>query len=174
MKKLLFVLAAAVALVGCDLDDNPIYYELPDFVNISYSPELDCVTANDEVSVSATVINYYGTGYTCVKYWVCNKSWESEEDKPQFKIDVDALYQWIEPTEEGKEGEWKKLASMKHTEMLEIVGSEPFKLEAKIPKQSKGKYVFFSVFCTNDYGINDYSQCYEYTVLPAPATTGVE
>lgn len=162
MKKLFALIISVMALTGCDLDDNPLYYKLPDITNIAYTPELESITANDEVAVSATVINYYGIGYACVKYWVCDNTWG--EQMPELKIEADVLYCWVEPQAEGEQGEWKKLATMKHSTMAEIVGSSPFKLEGVIPKQKTGKFVTFSVFCTNDYGINDYSKCYHYTV----------
>ena len=102
MKKLFALIISVMALTGCNLDDNPLYYKLPDITNVAYTPELESITANDEVAVSATVINYYGVGYACVKYWVCDNTWG--EQMPELKIDADVLYCWVEPQAEGEQG----------------------------------------------------------------------
>lgn len=194
MKKLIFILVALFAFAGCELDPNPNFYQSPKIENISVSPELGSITKNDNVTVSATVTNTYGTGYVCVKYWVCTPTWGADEE-PQLKIDKDALYQWIEPQEEGAEGEWKKLASLKHTYLYSCKGegcdfedslkpsacpncsgkdfatsdvscqaNKPFAFETQIPKQSSGKFVIFNIYCVSEYGIYSYSENFSYTV----------
>ena len=113
MKKIVFSLIALMTFVGCKLNPEVVYYEPPQIENIAISHDLSAVTANDDIYISADVTNFFGRGFVCVKYWVCNNDWG--ETPPEMKFIADALYKWVEPQGDEEEGSWKKLASLNHT-----------------------------------------------------------
>ena len=162
MKRLLFALVAMFALASCDLDPNPNYYNAPTIGHVVCTPESTTITANDSITVSASVVNYQGTGYVCVEYWVFKSGLITDQTKTKFQNKV--LYAWVEPTEEGAEGSWKKIASMKHTDTVEIAGTAVHPFEAVIPNQKSGNTILFKIYCVNTYGIFSYSDEYVYTV----------
>ena len=49
---------------------------------------------------------------------------------------------------------------------VEFAPDKPFAFEAAIPKQSKGKVVFFDIHAASEYGILTDSKLYHYTVQP--------
>ena len=195
MKKLIFIFVALSTFAGCKLDPNPDFYEKPKIENISVSPELGSITKDDNITVSAKITNTYGMGYVCVKYWVCTPTWGADEE-PILDINAkNELCQWIEPQSEDTKGEWKKLASLKHTSLYTCKGegcdyeaslkpstcpdcsgsdfasvnvscpaNKPIEFVTQIPKQSKGKFVLFHVYCVNDYGLFNQSENFLYTV----------
>ena len=162
MKRILFALVTLFALAGCELDPNPSYYHAPTIENIVVTPEATTITANDQITVTANVVNYHGKGFACVKYWVFKSNLITDQTKTKFQNEV--LYAWEEPTEEGKEGSWKKIVSMKHTDTVEIIGTAVHPFEAVIPNQKKGNTILFRVYCVSEYGMFTNSDEYTYIV----------
>lgn len=116
MKKLLWALVAILTFTGCELDPKLRYYKLPTIENVAISHDLTNVTVNDQVQVSAKVSSPFGRGFACVKYWVCTPTWE-EGTTPELRVvrKNQELQVKVEPTAEGEEPTWKKLASISHT-----------------------------------------------------------
>ncbi len=166
MKKLFVAIIALLAFVGCELDPNIKYYKSPKIENIAFSHDLTGITVNDDVTVMADVTSPFGRGFVCVKYWVCTPTWGDSTPELRFNPKNQELQIKVEPTAEGEEVTWKKLASIQHTETVTIEQGDPFALEAVIPKQKAGKFVMFTVYCTTEYGIESRSDYYTYTVQP--------
>ena len=194
MKKLIFILVALFAFAGCELDPNPNFYQKPKIENISISPELGSITKDTPVAVSATVTNTYGMGYICVKYWVCTPKWAADEEpKLKIDKDVLYKWiEPQEEGTEGKWEKLASLShtylytcngegcdfedSLKPSACPNCSGTDfakvnvscqenkPFEFSTQIPKQSKGKFVIFNVYCVNDYGLYAYSENFSYTV----------
>lgn len=135
MKKLFLIAAVILTLSACKLDDNPAYYTLPEISDVFYTPELDWVTVNDEVTVQANIRNEHGTAQACILYQVGNDL-------------VSA-----------------RAAQIQTTEIVTIPNKALTPFSAVIPKQAEGKWVIFSVYCLSAYGVNAYSDQYVYTVL---------
>lgn len=164
MKKFFLTFLVVFACVGCKLDPETQYYTMSKIENVTFEPELENITSDDDLIVSATITHHYGIGSACVKYWVCNNSWG--EELPELKIENNILYRWVEPASEEESGEWKRLASMQHTEVLSIEADKPYEFKSVIPQQQAGKFVIFKIYFTNLYGFVASSAVFHYTVKP--------
>lgn len=115
MKKLLWALVAIITFAGCELDPKLRYYDLPTIENVAISHDLTNVTANDDLQISAKVTSPFGRGFVCVKYWVFTPTWGEQTPEMRIVRKNQELQMKVEPTVEGEEATWKKLASIAHT-----------------------------------------------------------
>ena len=112
-KGMVMAFATLFLLIGCELDPNIKYYKEPKIENLTISHDLNAVTANDEIYITATATSFFCRGFVGVRYWVCTNDWG--DTPPEMKFENEVLYKWIEPQSEEEEGSWKKLASLSHT-----------------------------------------------------------
>ena len=138
MKKLLAIATAAAMLTACNLDDNTAYETVPEINDVSFTPELEKITVDDNVLVQADISNSKGAAYVCLLYQTGNDLVSARAGK------------------------------VNQTELITIPeGTDNFAFSATIPQQPEGKYVVCSIYCLNSYGIGSYSDQFVYKVLSA-------